>query len=746
MALFSYNAAELSRRRVLAIERALAYKSSEHLASIDGAIESASGDRNGDSQSSDACVAARVIDAGSSRGFPAVAGTARFASGSPARRYLFDWVPVAAVLALLIAVAVKLAIWTAIQPVSFDGAMNLEVARSLAEGNGYRRMYGDHLGFSHAIQTRAPYILPAAAVFAAFGVGVWQSQLVNALYLVALSLLIFVLVRRATSWRWGLAAVAVCLCTPGLEDNGMNGFGEVPALTWWLAALAVLYGADDGESTSRRRCFAAGLLLGVAVVTKTVLLIGASALVLVLAAETARRERRVRPVLAALGVLALGVVLPILLHEIARALAFGNLAQWRAWLRDEWHMIHMQAGTQRGLPDSVDIASKIHKHFGVLVAGFQTAPAVVVAWLALPAALLAGSWRIWTHHRGRLLIATLALFGAIYFVWWLGVTPTEKAWYRRIFNGVLVWELATVLLIGTLWQRRAQLSRAARLVFGVVTAALIAIGVPLVVSSFRTTDLPDSESQTTLAAELEAVWRLPADAPLYGIGWYSMPTMALYAGRRINDLNERTPAELATHSPILLLLDEGARRAGIDAYWLGRYPHQQLATIDDFEILALAADQVRDPFADVAVDAAQVREYIDFHGPSYPYVFGFYEREGDGWRWAHADVEALLKYGGENELQIDVYIPKRSQYRNRHAPSITAWVGDCRLATMTSTSEARVQLRAPLAACAPAAGEIVHVRLVSSDIVESNDSRQLSFVTHGFGFVAAASAPSDTPH
>jgi len=159
------------------------------------------------------------------------AAPARFVATGNFRARILDWLPVAVMTIVLLLVCAKIAVAVATQPVSFDGAMNLEVARSLAEGTGYRRMYADHLGFSHAIQTRAPYILPAAAVFAAFGVGIWQSQLVNALYLFAFSLLVFVLVRRVASWRWALLAVAVCLSIPGIEDNALNGFGEVPALT-----------------------------------------------------------------------------------------------------------------------------------------------------------------------------------------------------------------------------------------------------------------------------------------------------------------------------------------------------------------------------------------------------------------------------------------------------------------------------------------------------------------------------------
>lgn len=652
---------------------------------------------------------------------------------------VLDWMPVAAVAILILAAVLKLAIWTASEPVSFDGAMNLDVARSLAEGRGYRRMYGDHLGFSHAIQTRAPYILPAALVFAAFGVGVWQAQLVNALHLVALALLAFVLVRRAASWRWGLAAVALCLCTPGLEDNGLNGYGEVPALTWWLAALAVLYGGEG--ATSLRRCFAAGVLVGIAVVTKTVLLIGAGALVAVLAVEIALRERRVRPIVIALAVLCLGALLPVLLHEASRALAFGDVGRWKAWVRDEWRMIHMQAGTEPGLPDSVDVASKVHTHFGVLVEGLGTAHGIVAAWLLLPALLLAASARRWMRDRARPIVMTLALCASIYLVWWLGVTPTEKAWYRRIFNGVLVWELMAIVLIALLCRSWATLALRARVASGVAAALSLVVGAALASASFRPSGLPSGAPGRALADELAAVGRLPPDAPLYGIGWYSMPSIALYAGRHVDDLNDTTSAGLAARAPVFLMLDKAARIAGVETYWLQRYPNRLLADIDDFRLIELDTARASDPFAAVPIDPARVRPYADFHVGEYPYVFGFYGHEGDGWRWARSDVEALLAYGGEDMLQIDLYVPKARYYRGGRLPSIAASIDGCALAPVAPTGEGRVALRTPVGACAPAAGARVRVRLVSDAVDASNDGRQLSYVTHGFGFVAG-SAPA----
>jgi len=141
---------------------------------------------------------------------------------------------------------------------------------------------------------------------------------------------------------------------------------------------------------------------------------------------------------------------------------------------------------------------------------------------------------------------------------------------------------------------------------------------------------------------------------------------------------------------------------------------------------------------------ARVLDYVDFHGPDYPYVFGFYGREGEGWRWARTDVEALLKYGGETALQIDVFVPEPGAYHRHRSVSVDAWIGDCKLGSATPSGHAEV--RFDLKGCAPPVGSSARVRLLSDDVVDTVDDRQLAMVVNGLGFVdGAAPGTGATP-
>ena len=352
------------------------------------------------------------------------------------RRSLFVRFAVLVLAAVGAILAARLMLWGGTQPVSFDGAMNLEVARSLAEGNGYRRMYDTRPAFSPAIQTRAPYILPAAGVFAAFGVGIWQAQLTNLLYLLAFALVAFALVRRWACWRWGLLAAVVCLATPGIEDVGLNGYGEVPALTWWLLALLVLYRPGANRAIGWGRCLGAGVLIGIAMTTKTVLSIGLIATLPVLFAHELQWRPRLRAV-AVVAVLLVGTALPLLLHEIWRALSLPEGVQWLTWLDEELQRVRMQAGVSAGFADTPDLVSKVMTHLGLLAGNVGLPVPLLVFWLAAPLLLALAMWRSFARAAARPVVLTLLALAGIYFVWWLGVTPTQKAWYRRVFDGVI---------------------------------------------------------------------------------------------------------------------------------------------------------------------------------------------------------------------------------------------------------------------------------------------------------------------
>ena len=643
------------------------------------------------------------------------------------------------VLAVVVAAAfARLCWWTGTEQVSFDGAMNLEVARSLAEGHGYNRLYAGHSGFAHEIQSRAPLILPAAAVFATFGVGIWQSQLTNLLYVIALAIVVFLIVRRLASWEWGLLAVAVCLWTPGIREVAMNGYGEVPALVWWLAAMFVL--CRDEGAPSASSLFVAGTLAGLAVLTKTVLAIGLVAMLPVLVALLVARRVPLRAIVGSLLAFVVGLALPALLYEIAHVVALGDVGRWRTWLNDEVRAIHMQAGTAQGFHDTHGIGTKLRVHTGLLADSIGLPPALLPVWLLAPIALAACGRRWLSSSTARAVVLGLVVFAAIYVIWWLGFTPTEKAWYRRIFNGVLALEIVLVVMVAALWKRCATLSPRARGAAGLAFILLAAMQIPLAWSDIDTDDTADFASSAQLADDLARLDAIPANEEVYGVGWYSAPVLALYSGRRFDNIATMTPAELAAVSPIYLVLDLQTLKIGAAQYWLDRYRHREIARSDHLGLVEIDANVPQNPFATIAVDEHLVTSRVDFHAGEYPYLFGFQNREGDGWRWAMTDAELLLRYGGEPELDVDIYLPALRGYRFKRDVGITVWAGACRLGAFRQDESRRERWWLPATQCGLQPGQLVAVRLVSDNLYESRDDRQLGYIVHALGFADPATA------
>ena len=113
---------------------------------------------------------------------------------------------------------------------------------------------------------------------------------------------------------------------------------------------------------------------------------------------------------------------------------------------------------------------------------------------------------------------------------------------------------------------------------------------------------------------------------------------------------------------------------------------------------------------------------------------GFQDPEGDGWRWVAADAAAALRYGGEREFFIDIYLPALSGYRFDRGVGITAWIGDCSLGTFRQNESRRERWFLRMTNCPVETGHRVTVRLVSDNLIESRDERQLGYIVHALGF------------
>lgn len=662
-----------------------------------------------------------------------------FAEGSPAasRRTSAPGMVLALVVLLMLGWVTTKAVD---QMPSFDGAMNLQVSWSLAEGEGYRRTYADRGLFPREVQTNVPVTVPAALAYRVFGMGVWQSQLVNLLYLYALAGLGFLLVAR----RFGLVAGAVAalflIVTPGVVFGGLRGLGEIPALAWTFAALCLLPWRQ-GQRWHALALVLAGTCLGLALATKTVIAIciGAIGLCVVVAVLADGREQRRRRVALCVGLVA-GFVLPLLAIEAWRMATLGSAADWHAWWLLQLASIDAQTG-MRTTPDS--LAAYLEKgasHLEALGRFYGLRPLVALAWLAMPFLLALLAARAHGVQRRHLPLLSLLLATALYFFWWLLLTPDNKVWHRRILDGSLMLNLAWVyvsawLILGT----GARWARGVGLGAATVAAAYFAV---FAYARFIPAVTGPGPSDDYRGA-VELVRNLPADARIYGFGWNSAPQISLLSGRSFGDFNDQTRATLDTGDPVYVVVDTPGISARSHATALATYPSQalmegakrtQVYRLDPSRLLPAKRGD-----ADVA------QSFVSLSGTAYPLKGGFGARHGGG-VWMAPDAFVRLRYDGSRDIVLDLRGEGADGFRRREAVTVSLELDGCALGSRVVQDAGWQQARIAIPAnCVPELDALATLRISSSDVLDQYIGRggaARSIVLRAVGF--APSCAQDT--
>ncbi|MCR4405879.1 MAG: glycosyltransferase family 39 protein [Anaerolineae bacterium] len=151
----------------------------------------------------------------------------------------------------------------------FDEGSHLHVPKTLVRFGVYAdyssegfRYYGPTVGVGPTV------MLPIAAVFKLFGIGLLQARLVIVLYLLAAIYVFYRLALVLGDHRLAWVATALLITSRGVSliEYGRQVLGEVPGLFFTVAGLGLWLAT--WEKASWRRLGLVGLLLGLAMVTK----------------------------------------------------------------------------------------------------------------------------------------------------------------------------------------------------------------------------------------------------------------------------------------------------------------------------------------------------------------------------------------------------------------------------------------------------------------------------------------------
>jgi hypothetical protein len=150
----------------------------------------------------------------------------------------------------------------------FDEGSHLHVPQTLVRFGTYAdrssdgfRYYGPTLGVGPTV------MLPIAAAFELFGIGLLQARVVMALYFLAALYVFYRLARMLDGPLFAGAALALLVSSRSVAivETGRQVLGEVPGLLFLLGGIAIWFSAWEG---SWRRLTLAGVLLGAAAITK----------------------------------------------------------------------------------------------------------------------------------------------------------------------------------------------------------------------------------------------------------------------------------------------------------------------------------------------------------------------------------------------------------------------------------------------------------------------------------------------
>lgn len=672
------------------------------------------------------------------------------------------WVPLMASLLLGVLLVVLFARTTQIAvgiPPSFDGAMNLQVSASVAAGEGYRRNYAAREVFPHEIQTGPPYILPAAAVFKLWGIGLPQAEVVNLAYLALLLAVTCWIIAPLGGWPLALFGACTVLMVPGTHQYGLYGYGEIPALAWALAAMAIYFRGKNGVWGG----LAAGVMLAFAVYTKTVLLIGAGALGLCALLEVlAARRRADRGKWRRFAAFIVGGAAVVVAVETWRAQALGGRHEWHVWWLDEVGNIFMQAGVKPGFGKMTpSLLEKLQVHFGLLSHDYRLSLALTVLWVALVLAAAAVSIASrWRRRRMNWLALTVLLTSIVYLAWWLLVTPTAKAWHRRVIDGMICADIGLIMVVAIWFQRQwdAGRGRIDRLLVWVppVVALLLpatwlakgAHTLLVVPASDKTCGwymadadscayLDPNASVPGLLRVVREVRALPPDAYVFGFAWYSAPRVGLLAQRHILDFHDVPVAAIQASRPVYFVQGSDTPPGSLQRirtlYDVPRTPDYAYALIHATSLTPLP----------LVAGTAPVRRHIEA-AENYAYLRGFNQSEGANGRWLTDDNQVLLTPQPGDIFEMTVYAVPIDRYEVHRAPNIIVSFDGCRAPQQAAVPGRMSYLVFAIPArCGISAGKPVSIRIEVDNLVESGityDARALGVVAKSFGFVAPDAA------
>ncbi|HEX9860348.1 MAG TPA: hypothetical protein VGB23_04035, partial [Nitrospirota bacterium] len=345
----------------------------------------------------------------------------------------------------------------------FDESFNLQVPLNLYLHGEYQTWYNGFHKFHYLISTGPTVFFPIYALFSAFSS---TSVLVARFVTFGFALLFIWLVcreffRGEPAWQgavFGFGFILLLFFVPEFPVMSVRVLGEVPG----IALIAASYRMFTSDDDNRR--FLAGLLLGLAVLSKLIFLI-AVVPVLLVAAIDAVNARMLKHGATRLGYFFAGMLMPLAFWQVFKLSSLGFQGYMVAYRMQSKFVQSMTAGTPGA--SFIDRAmSVIGTRIGTFVSdiGMLGAAGYVFLLVVAASAALAVYAYVKDSRLDRFYFMVL-LFGLVHTGWWAMLNIGD--YYRHLFPGLLMLIAGISLAFFGISRSRSGLSRPATSLFTV---------------------------------------------------------------------------------------------------------------------------------------------------------------------------------------------------------------------------------------------------------------------------------------
>jgi len=633
---------------------------------------------------------------------------------------------------------------------SFDGAMNLQVPRNLIESGKYSMSYNGGAPFDHRIQIGSPLLFPIAFIFWVFGISSFTAQIPSAIYLILLAALIFAFVKGLCGKWAGFLMLIIFIQTPHLLNFGLHVYGEIPALFFILLGLFLFYLLEFNKTkVPLIISFLIGVCIGLAYLTKTVALIVLPSLFFFILVDILLIKRLPKK---AYGLMLLGFLFPILFFEFYKLSSIG-LQDYRFWWPRELSAVFKQAGVAKGYSDTPKLFSKIGTHFSIFSDVFKLPKLMALIFLFAPFLMIVVKYgkEFLNKQFDNISLSFSILSGTslTYMLWWMAITPTQKAWARRIIDGFILQEIISVVILGvviiySIGKFKGASNLKERISSGDIVLGILSIflGITLsimFVNNFSGLKIVKGDVPKKIAAEKVAatISGLPSEAKIYGSGWWQAPVLSFLSGRNFYDIKNVNLNSFNSADQNYFVVDE-------EAFIIAKKEIDGILNKIDNEIIDIAGNyylykikEVRRFLPKKETSAKEdLRSFVDFTKHDYKYVTGLHQYEKN-FRWSDISSSFLLKYDNPKYLYIKISVPDIKGYQSENV-QFSVYLDDMLLKTYDILNSGILEITIDVARKIKDRQKVTVELSINKRWYppkSSLDKRRLAFVVEKLGFI-----------